>query len=320
MMPTSVWLQDLCKDDVAQAGGKGANLGELARAGLPVPPGFVVTADSYRRHLAETGLAEQISGLLSSLDPSDRTALLEASREIKQGFEATAMSRQMADDIRRAYAELGRPPVAVRSSATAEDLPEASFAGQQLTFLNVSEPDGVLEAVRLCWASLYEPQAIFYRARHGYRHEEVAIAVPVQKMVQPRTAGIMFTVNPVTAASDRIVIEAVWGLGEAAVSGLVTPDTYVVDRVTLREVERDVIFQEKELVAEADPGALQATTWKDVPAARRHEPKLSPGETLQLAQLGARAEDHFGCPQDIEWAIEGDQLFILQARPVTTLS
>lgn len=320
MTSTLVWLQDLGRGDVTRAGGKGANLGELVRAGLPVPPCFVVTADAYREHLARSGLREQIAGLLAGLDPQDRGALLETSRQIKRRFETTEMSATMSDDIRRAYASLGDTPVAVRSSATAEDLPEASFAGQQVTFLNVSGADGVLEAVRRCWASLYEPQAIFYRAQRGYRHDEVAIAVPVQKMVQPVVAGIMFTVNPVTGAADRIFIEAVWGLGEAAVSGLVTPDTYVVDRQSMREVERSVVAQEKEVVGDPDAGGLETTVWRDVPAARRNLPKLSSEQTPLLARLGVKAEEHFGRPQDVEWAVEGDDLFVLQARPVTGLS
>jgi pyruvate,water dikinase len=320
MTSTLVWLQDLGKDDVTQAGGKGANLGELIRAGLPVPPGFVVTADAYRKHVARTGLRELAASLLSDFDPGDRDALLETSRVIKRRFETTEMSAKMTDHIRGAYARLGAPRVAVRSSATAEDLPEASFAGQQLTFLNISGADGVIEAVRHCWASLYEPQAIFYRAQRGYSHDEVAIAVPVQKMVQPAVAGIMFTVDPVTGATDRIFIEAVWGLGEAAVSGMVTPDTYVVDRRTMEEVERNVVLQEQEIVGDPDADGLDATVWRDVPASRRDVPKLSRGQTPLLAELGVKAEEHFGCPQDLEWAMEGDGLLVLQARPVTGLA
>jgi pyruvate,water dikinase len=315
-------LHELGKEDVALAGGKGANLGELIRIGVPVPAGFVVTADAYRHYLDRTGLGRLVVAALKDLDPADHAAVDEASGKIEGLFQATPLPAETARSIREAYDGLGRPsvPVAVRSSATAEDLPEASFAGQQLTLLNIRGADSVIDAVRRCWASLYKPQAISYRAQRGFGNDDLAIAVPVQRMVDPESAGIMFTVNPVSGSVEQVVIEAVWGLGEAAVSGMVTPDTYLVDKRTWQEVERSVVPQDREIVSETGGRGLDGTGWRDVPPTRRPAPKLSQERSAALARLGARIEDGFGCPQDVEWAVEGQTLFVLQARPVTTLS
>jgi pyruvate,water dikinase len=321
-MRSILGLHELGKEDVALAGGKGANLGELIRIGVPVPTGFVVTSDAYRHYAEQSGLGRRVAAALRGLDPADHAAVDEASRRIERLFRAAPVPAETARSIRQAYDELGRPPVpvAVRSSATAEDLPEASFAGQQLTLLNIRGGDSVIDGVRRCWASLYRPQAISYRAERGFGNDDLAIAVPVQRMVDPESAGIMFTVNPVSGSIEEVVIEAVWGLGEAAVSGMVTPDTYLVDKRTWEEVERSVVPQDREIVSDTGGRGLHRTGWRDVPPARRPAAKLSQERSTALARLGARIEDGFGCPQDVEWAVEGKTLFVLQARPVTTLS
>ncbi|KAF5437911.1 pyruvate, water dikinase [Candidatus Methanophagaceae archaeon] len=217
-IPKVVWFEDVGKDDIAQVGGKGANLGEMTRAGIPVPPGFIVTAQSYfyfleKSKLTTEKLADKIRNLLSSLDPNDSHKLQDVALEIKFLLNTAYMPEEISEEIARAYKEMGGGLVAVRSSATAEDLPEASFAGQQRTFLNVKGEEEVIAAVHGCWASLFEPRAIFYRAHQGFDHLAVGIAVPVQRMVQSKVSGVMFTIDPLTSDKGKVVIEAIYGLG-----------------------------------------------------------------------------------------------------------
>ena len=319
-MKAIVWLDEVGKDDVALAGGKGANLGELTKAGIPVPPAFIVTTDAYFRFLREAGLRERLREVLDGLDPDDPVALQRASAQARQLVRNAPMPDALARAIADAYRRLGGGPVAVRSSATAEDTAEASFAGQQATFLNVEGEEAVVRAVQECWASLFEARAIFYRAHHGYDHLKVGIAVPVQRMVQSRRSGVIFTIEPVSGEANTLVIEAAYGLGEAVVSGAVTPDTYVVDKATLLVLSKRVHPQPQMLVRNpaAAPGA-EANVWVDVPLDQRDAPKLSDDEIRYLASLARQVEEHYGCPQDIEWAEEAGQFYLLQARPVTVL-
>lgn len=314
-----LWFQQIGKDDIARAGGKGANLGELTRAGIDVPPGFVVSVAAYYDVLDRTGLRAKIGELLTEVDPRNMQALQKAAQQIKELIAPAEIPEAVAGAIRSAYDRLGGGLVAVRSSATAEDLPQASFAGQQSTFLNVAGAEHVVHAVKACWASLFEAQAISYRARGGFDHLSCGIAVPVQTMVQAERSGVMFTVNPVTKNAAQIVIEAAYGLGEAVVSGLVTPDMYVVDKASLAIVERMVSEQEKELVRDPAGEAPHANMWRDVPIERRSVQKLSDEQVVELARLGLRVEGHYGRAQDIEWAIDGRRTYLLQARPVTTV-
>jgi len=317
-MKAIVWLDEVGKEDVAAVGGKGANLGEMVRAGVPVPPAFIVTAEAYRRFLRESGIAPAIRDLLSSLDVNDSLALQKTCARIRELIRSAPMPREIEEAIREGYRRLGDGLVAVRSSATAEDLAEASFAGQQATFLNVEGEDQVVKAVQDCWASLYEDRAVFYRAQKGFDHLEVAIAVPVQRMVQSQRSGVIFTVEPVTGQANRIVIEAVYGLGEAIVSGAVSPDTYVVEKATLRILEKQVSRQDRRLVL--DPAARShrhRNRWEEVPREERERQKLSDDEIRTLASMARAIEEHYGFPQDIEWAEEGGQFYIVQARPVT---
>jgi pyruvate,water dikinase len=315
------WFEDLGKDDVGIAGGKGANLGELVRAGLPVPPGFVVTAQAYSYFLKESGLAERIMEILRSTDVDNNEELTKASQEIRELITSSPMPEALAKEILESYRKLSQRVgkeeefVAVRSSATAEDLPGASFAGQQETFLNV-KGDEVIEYVRRCWSSLFTPRAIFYREKKGFAHERVAIAVVVQKMVNADKAGVMFSVHPATGEKDKIVIEAAWGLGEGVVSGTVTPDHYVVDKASNKLLHKEIAV--KEIMFTKDEKTGKTVKVKLSPE-RAKAQVLTEEELTQLAELGKRVEEHFGSPQDIEWAYEAGELYLLQSRPITVL-
>ncbi|MCK4482536.1 phosphoenolpyruvate synthase, partial [Candidatus Bathyarchaeota archaeon] len=229
-----IWFENLRKTDIPSVGGKNANLGEMINAGMPVPPGFAVTAFSYKKFIEETGISEKIYAVIRETvtDPDDPKQYEIASKKIRELIESTPIPKDVDEAIRLAYGELCRRLdangvlVAARSSATAEDLPDASFAGQQETYLNVKGEDELLEKTVECWSSLFTPRAIFYRTQKGFRHEDVLISVGVQKMVNAKTAGVMFTLNPVTGDPNQIIIEGNWGLGEAVVSGAVTPDYF----------------------------------------------------------------------------------------------
>jgi rifampicin phosphotransferase len=268
-------LSDLNRDDLETAGGKGANLGELIRGGFPVPAGFVVTTEAYRTGVITDALRAQLAA---------------------------------------AYAELGRPPVAVRSSATAEDLAEASFAGQQDTYLNVRGEDALIEAVQRCWASPQNPRAIVYRERQGIGAASVSMAVVVQEMVEADAAGVMFTANPANGRREQAVISAAWGLGEAVVSGAVNTDNLVVAKASGLVITRSTA--DKMIMTGY---AASGTAEHDVPSDRRHEPVLDDAAAAELAALGTMIEAHFGAPQDIEWARAGGEFFIVQSRPITAL-
>ncbi|HEY55289.1 MAG TPA: phosphoenolpyruvate synthase [Dehalococcoidia bacterium] len=314
-----LWFNEVTKNDVPTVGGKGANLGEMTRAEIPVPPGFIVTAHAYFDFLKKSGLRDKIRRILQPLDPSDSKQLQQIAAKVKKLIMDAAMPPELASDIEQSYLKMGEGLVAVRSSATAEDLPEASFAGQQSTFLNVEGGKEVVAAVQECWASLFEPRAIFYRHHQGFDHFKVGIAVPVQKMIQSQASGVMFTLEPVTSTSDKIVIEAVFGLGEAIVSGEITPDLYVVDKDSLKILTRKTVNQESQLIKNPDANAKEANVWMSLPTSTQSQPKLSDSEITKLAWLGKQIEDHYRFPQDIEWAKEDNKIYILQTRPVTTI-
>jgi len=314
-----VWFSEIGKKDLPLVGGKGANLGEMANAGIPVPPGFIVTTRGYFYFLRKSGLTKEIQQILNSLDPNDSRQLRKASTKIKKLISTMEMPQEIAQEIEEAYDKLGGL-VAVRSSATAEDLPEASFAGQQRTFLNVQGKKEVVRAVQECWASLFEPRAIFYRAQQNLSHFKVGIAVPVERMVQSEASGVMFTVEPVTN-ENKITIEAVYGLGEAIVSGDATPDMYLVDKENLTILTKKIVKQEWQLVRSTSKAKSfeEANVKVPVPEEKQESQKLSDADIIALAELGIRIEKLYDFPQDIEWAKEGEQLYIVQTRPVTTL-
>ncbi|MBI1886110.1 MAG: phosphoenolpyruvate synthase [Chloroflexi bacterium] len=318
VMKVVVWFNEVDKGDVSLVGGKGANLGELTKAKIPVPPGFIVTSDAFFQFLHDARLRPKIQKLLANLDPNQSALLQDVSAKIKKLIVDAPAPEAVAREVRRAYRELEGGPVAVRSSSTAEDLAEASFAGQQSTFLNVVGEDNVVEAVQACWASLFEARAIFYREQAGFDHLKVGIAVPVQRMVQSNRSGVMFTIEPVTGDPDKVVIEAIFGLGEAVVSGALTPDLYVVDEKTLRILDKNVAVQDTQMTRNPEAKTFQeSNVWVDVPADLGRRQKLTNDEIVALAEIGRRIEEHYGVPQDIEWAEESGEFYIVQARPVT---
>src|SRR5215216_363613 len=305
-------FDELTRDDIEQAGGKGANLGELTRAGLLVPPGFVIVTDAYRAYVAEHQLADKIAKFAA---PTDDPAGYEAASEQIRALFADDVFDALRTDIAEAYAALGEDaPVAVRSSATAEDLPEASFAGQQDTYLNVRGLEDLLAAVRDCWASLWTARAMAYRARQGIDPATVSLAVVVQRMVESEAAGVMFTANPSNGRRDEVVISAAWGLGESVVSGSVTPDSMVVEKESGRVITRETANKEV-MTSYTEDG----TEERPVPEARRRQPVLDDEAAAKLVGYGASIEDHYGAPQDIEWALAGGEFFIVQSRPITAL-
>ena len=316
-----VWFDEVTKNDIPLVGGKGANLGEMVHAKIPVPPGFIVTAEAYFKFLADSGLTDEIRRYLDNLDVNDSKRLQEIAELIKDIISKAPMPANMVKEIKQAYRKLGEGLVAVRSSATAEDLPEASFAGQQRTFLNIEGEDEVVQAIQGCWASLFEPRAIFYRVEQGFDHFKVGIAVPVQKMIQSEASGVMFTVEPLSNDTSKILIEGILGLGEAIVSGDVTPDQYMLNKSDMTIIDKKVHKQEFQLVKKADvvSGELDANVKVSIPEDRQGKQKLNDKDILSLGKLGKLIEDHYDFPQDIEWAKKGSQLFIIQTRPVTTL-
>jgi pyruvate,water dikinase len=316
--PTVVWLEDVRIEDVPSVGGKGASLGEMLNAEIPVPRGFAVTAQAFRLFLDETGIGKQLFATLR-VNVDDANELSAAAEEAKKLLLAAKMPQHMRNDIVSAYKELAKREgndllVAVRSSATAEDMPEASFAGQQETFLNVKGASNVVIAVQKCWASLYGARAIFYRVKQGFEHESVNISAVVQKMVNAEKSGVMFTSNPTTGAPEAI-IEGSWGLGEAIVSGSVSPDTYLIDRKT-RQIKVNVATKTTMVVKDQKTGK---TISKDVPADLQNKRVLSDAELFTVLDLGELIEEHYDSPQDVEWAIEKGEVFIVQSRPVTTI-
>lgn len=321
--PEIVEFSHVGRGDVALVGGKGANLGEMTQAGLPVPPGFIVTAAAYDRFLRTSGLAGKIKRLLAKLDPEDSKVLHAKARAIQDLILRTELPRNLIEAIKQAYTRLlshGALAVAVRSSATAEDLPDASFAGQQATFLNVIGAEAVVRAVQAAWASLFEARAIYYRAVQHYDHLKVQIAVPVQALIQSQKSGVMFTVDPKSGDQSRVVIEAALGLGEAVVSGAVTPDHYVVSKEPLAIIEKKIQPQSWQVVS-VGHGKNGGTRHQTISPAEGRRQKLTDREILALADLGRRVEAHYNFPQDIEWGIDAaGKIWLLQTRPVTTLN
>ncbi|RBQ22353.1 Phosphoenolpyruvate synthase [Candidatus Methanobinarius endosymbioticus] len=313
-------FENISKKDVGIAGGKGANLGELTQAGIPVPPGFVVTAETYNKFMNDTGIFNNIMDILNEIDINNTKELQNSAEKIKGIIINTDIPEDITTLIIEAYNALCQKVgtedvlVAIRSSATAEDLPEASFAGQQDTFLNISGSESVIDYVRKCWASLFEARAIFYREENNFEHSKVYIAVVVQEMVESEKAGVMFTVNPSTG-EDVALIEGSWGLGEAVVSGSVTPDTYYVDK-KINDILNFSIADKKVMFEKSPSGETKQI---DVPEKLRNERVLSEKELIELTEMGKRIQKHYNAPQDTEWAFYDNILYMLQSRPITTL-
>jgi pyruvate,water dikinase len=295
-------------------GGKGMSLAKMLSAGLPVPGGFHVTTEAYRRFVAANGIQAGILEALAGIDPADTDALEATSRRIGELFAEGQTPPDIAAAVTAAYAALKDAPVAVRSSATAEDLPGASFAGQQETYLNIRGTAAVLDAVKKCWASLWTARAIAYRLKNAIDQETVALAVVVQELVFADAAGIMFTANPVNGKRDELVVNAAWGLGEAVVSGVVTPDTITVQKATGRVLQQEIAA--KSLMTVRKEGG---TSEIPVPASQKNKAVLTESQTAELARLGVRIEQFYEMPMDVEWALAGGRFAIVQARPITAL-
>jgi len=299
---------------LSQVGGKGASLARLVAAGLPVPDGFHVTTAAYTQFVAANRLEAEITAALVDIAPSQPATLEAAAGRIQAAFEAGQIPEAIAAEIAVAYAALGEPAVAVRSSATAEDLPELSFAGQQETYLNVQGVPAVLAAVQRCWGSLWTPRAIGYRLQHGIDQQTVRLAVVVQRLILAEAAGILFTADPVSGQRDRVLISASWGLGEAVVGGLVTPDSLTVEKTSGRVLDRQTA--DKEVMTVRTAGTTEE---QHVPEALRRAPVLDDTAAARLTALGVQIEQLYGQPMDIEWAWVDGQFSILQARPITAL-
>ncbi|MDP3397430.1 MAG: phosphoenolpyruvate synthase [Methanoregula sp.] len=315
-VPNILWLEEIRKEDIISVGGKGASLGEMASLGLPVPRAFVVTAQAFRRFLVEADLEEKIFSSFEQLDVEDNAALEKAAGNAKELVMKAKMPAIIKDEIKKAYKKMSTEDliVAVRSSATAEDLPDASFAGQQETYLNIKGAANLLESVQKCWASLYGARAIYYRSKQGFDDHTVNIAVVVQQLVHSEKAGVMFTSHPITG-EPQTIIEGSWGLGEAVVSGSVSPDKYVFDQRTEKVVDTLISNKKIEIIADGEHG----TKLVDVSPARQDAQVLSDAEVAKLGMYGKIAENHYGIPQDVEWGIVKGTIYILQSRPITTI-
>ena len=311
-------LSEVSDSDIALVGGKAGKLGELVREGLPIPPGFVVTTEAYQAFVDATGVGEVLTAALATVDEAHPSTTEEASKKIRSAFESADFPPELRRTIVTAYETFARHHnvrfCAVRSSATAEDLADASFAGLQETYLNVHGTDRVLEAIRRCWGSLFTPRVLVYRQKKGFDHTDVRLAVLVQKMVDASVSGILFTRDPNTG-ENHMIVEAGWGLGEAIVGGEVTPDHYVIDGATQKIVHKQVSEQKIRYVRAEGGGNRR----EDVPAAERSAQKLPDGRLLRLVSLARLIESRYRRPMDVEWCADGHALYIVQARPVTTI-
>ncbi|MFZ2189620.1 MAG: PEP/pyruvate-binding domain-containing protein [Candidatus Magasanikiibacteriota bacterium] len=323
------FFKDINKNNVNQAGGKGASLGEMTGAGIPVPPGFVVLASAFDRFLEETNLNSEIAARLKEVDPNDTNSVDKASNVIRDVIHDHAMPKDLADEILESFDQLDAEYVAVRSSATAEDGAVASWAGELETYLNTSS-ENVIEKVKSCWSSLFTPRAIFYRHEQKLIDHYVSVAVVVQKMIQSEISGIAFTVHPVTEDYNQMIIEAGYGLGEAIVSGQITPDSYVVSKSDMSIMDINVGVQTRKLIkskvhkvlksikSNTDENVDFANEWVEL-GDEGEKQKLSGKQIVELAGLCKKIEEHYGFPCDIEWAFAEGKFYITQSRPITTL-
>ncbi|MDU7788340.1 MAG: PEP/pyruvate-binding domain-containing protein, partial [Veillonella sp.] len=321
-----LWFDELQREDVNLVGGKSSSLGELTSStNVPVPYGFATTAHGYREFMKATGLEDKIRAELDALDDVENSALLrEVCAKIRRMICQEEMPQALADAIRHAYEELGKkvneenPFVAVRSSATAEDLPDASFAGQQDTYLNVRGADVIIEKVKECYASTFTDRATYYRVKQGFDHMTVALSAAVQMMVFSKAAGVMFTVDLVTGNDNNILIEGSWGLGEYVVQGTVTPDNFHVDKAKMEITDRMINDKHIRLVRKADGDCVEEV----VPADEAKKQVITDAQVLELAKYAKAIEKHYGCYMDMEWGVDerDDKIWILQARPETVWS
>lgn len=322
------WFDEIGKEDVGIVGGKGANLGELTSFGLPVPPGFCVTASGYTKFIKYAELDEVVKFLMEAVDVENVDELTNASKEIQKKIKEKEFDPELKEEILSAYREFSEnigvkdPEVAVRSSATAEDLPDASFAGQQDTYLHISGEEELLNHIRDCFASLWTSRAIYYREKQNYDHFDVALSVVIQKMVNSEKSGVMFTANPINNSKDEMMINASYGLGEAVVSGIVTPDEYIIDKKTKKVIEKNIAEKEYMVIKNENGVGTRVVNVKDILGADAVKAEaLSPKELDILVERGLKVEKLYGSVQDTEWGFDRDtkEFYFLQSRPITTL-
>src|SRR3989338_195969 len=316
-------FKKISKSDISIAGGKGASLGEMTFAGIPVPPGFVVLSSAFDKFLENSDLNVEIDSILHAVNHKEMRTVENASEKIKDLILKAKMPQDIKKEITKEFKKLKSQFVAVRSSATAEDSSSAAWAGQLDTFLNTTEKT-LLANVQKCWASLFTPRAIFYRFEKGLHNSKISVAVVIQKMIESEVSGIAFSVHPVTQDSNQIIIEAGYGLGEAIVSGQITPDSYVIEKNPRRIIDKNISTQErgiyrkpKEGGPSADSG--QANEWQNISQDKGEQQKLTNEQILELSELIIQIENYYNSPQDIEWALENNKFYITQSRPITTL-
>jgi len=307
-------FKNLNKGDSDIAGGKGASLGEMTQAGIPVPPGFVVLSTTFDEFIKEADLVQEIDAIIDGVNHKDINSVEVASEKIQALIINAQISEKIASEIKTKFKDLDTEFVAVRSSATAEDGADNAWAGQLDSFLNTKE-ENLLEKVQHCWASLFTPRAIFYRFEKGLHTTKISVAVVVQKMVNSEVSGIAFSVHPVTEDRNQMIIEAGFGLGEAIVSGSVTPDSYVIEKEPRRIIDINVSSQTRALYRVETGG----NEWLNIPEPKASSQVLNEKQILEFADLIMKIENHYGFPCDIEWAFEQDKFYIVQSRPITTL-
>ncbi len=316
-----LWFKEIGFEDTNLVGGKGANLGEMYNLGIPVPNGFVVPVSTYFEFIKENNLRPKITNILKTTNVDDPDELLSASKTIRSLIKKSPINPQAAINIMKAYKKLSEfgglknVPVAVRTSATAEDTADASFAGQGDTFLNVVGETNVLNRVRDCWSSLFTPRSLFYQVKKHYDNFKIGVAVPVQKLVQSEISGITFTVNPVTNEKNQIIVETIWGLGEYIVQGVVSPDQHIINKTDWSLISESHVEQKTQLLR-----SEHETKEIDVPKSKQNKIKISVATAIKIAKIGQKLQNHYGKPQDIEFAIDNKgKLFIVQTRPITTV-
>ena len=306
-------FRDLSKKDIFIAGGKGASLGEMTQAGIPVPSGFIILASAFDEFLEQTDLNIEIDSIIKKVNHKDINSVEEASVKIRDLINKRPISETIKKQILKEFDKLRVRHVAVRSSATVEDSLIASWAGELESYLNVTESN-LLESVKKCWSSLFTPRAIFYRFEKKLNNQKISVAVIIQKMIQSEISGICFTVHPVTKDRNQVVIEAGYGLGDAIVGGKITPDTYVINK-KLNSILDINISKQKMMIIKTLEGTIEVK----VPILKQDKQKLNNKQIIKLAEICKKIEEHYKSPQDIEWAIENNKIYITQSRPITTL-
>jgi len=312
-------FQEISKKDADIAGGKGASLGEMIQVGIPVPPGFIVLAGTFDHFIKENNLTEEIDTILEKVDHKITHTVETASETIEKLIKKQEFPKDIKFEVQEQFKILNSKFVAVRSSATAEDGTENAWAGQLESYLNTTE-ETLLENIKNCWASLFTPRAIFYRFEKGLHKTHISVAVVIQKMINSEKSGVAFSVHPVTESYNQLIIEAGFGLGEAIVSGTITPDSYVVEKESKNILEISISIKDKGLYRSDTYSNMQGyNEWRNIFEPEASSQVLTKEQIIELSEIIIKIENHYGFPCDIEWAFEGGKIFVVQSRPITTL-